>query len=194
MDRNKIEAEIERLEAYNKKGESYANANGSFGWRNPIRRDTGRLLQSLITATNPTRVLEIGTAHGLSALYLYLGLGNPSASIDTIEFDADVAIDTQQRFDRLGLPIRVISNEAMAAIGGLESRYDVVFFDAQKSHYHQQLLLLLDKKLVGPGAVLLADNVIDRQSECKDFLDWFINNNIRHTIIDTECGLLVARL
>lgn len=194
MDRSKIQAEIDRLEAFNKKGESYANANGSFGWRNPIRRDTGRLLQSLIVAANPARVLEIGTAHGLSALYLVSGLMDAAATIDTIEFDKEVAADTQQRLEALAVPVKVIADEAMAAIDRLEGHYDVVFFDAQKSHYHPQLLRLLEKKLIGRGSLLLADNVIDRQDECREFLEWFVTNRTHHTIVDTECGLLVARL
>ena len=68
------------------------------------------------------------------------------------------------------------------------------FFDAQKSHYFQQLNLLIEKNLIQKGSVLLADNVIDRQEECHEFLNWFTENNINHTIIPTECGLLVATL
>ncbi|MFM2207096.1 MAG: hypothetical protein RL213_1071 [Bacteroidota bacterium] len=190
-----IEQEIQRLETYNKKGESYANANGSFGWRNPIRQDTGKILESLVISARPKRILEFGTAHGLSALYLVLGL-NPDDGgfIDTVEFDTAVANDSQERFDTLTVPIRVHALDAQEAISGLTGTYDMVFFDAQKSHYLPQLLALLEKKLAGPGTVLLADNVIDRESECRDFLDWFVANNVNHTIIPTECGLLVARL
>jgi predicted O-methyltransferase YrrM len=70
----------------------------------------------------------------------------------------------------------------------------MVFFDAQKSHYHQQLMALLDKKLIGKGTVIMADNVVDREEECRNFLNWFIENNINHYILQTECGLLVAHL
>ena len=193
MNSQSIEKEIELLETFNKKGESYANANGSFGWRNPIRQDTGRILQSLCMAHNPKRILEIGTAHGLSALYLYLGAGE-QVGMDTIEFDAPVAQDTQGRFDALGVAIKVLTGDANEVITTLSGVYDLVFFDAQKSHYAGQLQLLLEKNLIGKGTLLLADNVIDREEECKDFLNWFVRENIHHTIIPTECGLLVARL
>jgi predicted O-methyltransferase YrrM len=188
-----IEQEIEHLESFSKKGESYANANGSFGWRNPIRQDTGRILQGLTLAHNPRRLLEIGTAHGLSALYLQLGAA-PETIIHTIEFDEQVARDTQERFNKVDIGIQVLPGEAMAVIDGLTGIYDMVFFDAQKSHYAMQLELLIKKNLIGPGTLLLADNVIDREEECREFLDWFVANNIRHHIIPTECGLLVARL
>ena len=190
-----VEKEIEHLESFSKKGESYTNSTGSFGWRNPIRQDTGQLLQSLVVASRPKRILEFGTAHGLSALYLASGLqleDNPV--IDTIEFDPAVALDSQKRFQNLSLPIVVHPLDAFKAIDELSGRYDMVFFDAQKSHYYPQLITLLNKDLIGPGTVLLADNVINRREECQDFLTWFEENNINHIVINTECGLLVARL
>jgi predicted O-methyltransferase YrrM len=79
-------------------------------------------------------------------------------------------------------------------IDKLESRYDLVFFDAQKNQYKPQLDRLMARELIGPGTVLLADNVIDRAEECAAFLSWFKEHDIPHYIIETECGLLVAKL
>jgi predicted O-methyltransferase YrrM len=190
-----IDTEIDRLEGLSKKGESYANENGSFGWRNPIRQDTGRILQSLVIASQSKSILEIGTAHGLSALYLYSGLQEETHVIfDTIEFDKSVAQDTQERFNQLNVSIKVHAGEAMDVIHSLTCPYDLIFFDAQKSHYYKQLMALIEKKLIGKGTLLLADNVIDRREECNDFLNWFQLNHINHTIIPTECDLLVAHL
>lgn len=191
----KIEREINILESFSKKGESYTNSNGSFGWRNPIRQDTGRILQSIVIAKNPKKILEIGTAHGLSALYLYLGkIDTNELVFDTIEFDSIVAKDTNERFNNLNVSINIHSGEAMEIIDNLNIKYDLVFFDAQKSHYFKQFNALLKKGLLGKDTLILADNVIDREDECKEFLEWFKTNKINHTIIPTECGLLVASL
>jgi predicted O-methyltransferase YrrM len=190
-----INNEINILEGFSKKGKSYTNTNGSFGWRNPIRQDTGRILQSLVIAKNPKRILEIGTAHGLSALYLYSGIKETNELVfDTIEFDTAVAKDTQERFDILQVSINVHAGEAMEIIDNLSGKYDLVFFDAQKSHYFKQLNLLLENGVIGKDTLILADNVIDREEECKEFLEWFTANKINHSIIPTECGLLVANL
>ena len=193
MHRTEVISEIELLEKFSKQGESYTNSSGSYGWRNPIRSDTGIILQSLVIAEDPVRILEIGTAHGLSALDLALGM-NENCFIDTIEFDHDVGVDTQERFDRLEVPEKVHIGEALDMINKLEGTYDLIFFDAQKSHYKRQLDLLLEKNLVKKGTLLLADNVIDRSEECAEFLHYFLENGINHTIIQTECGLLVGKL
>lgn len=189
----RVRREIELLESYNKQGESYSDGRGRYGWRNPIRGDTGGLLQALVVAADPSRILEIGTAHGLSALYLISG-ARSGTTMDTIEFDADVAVETQQRMDACNMPVNVCCGEALEVIEGLEGRYDLVFFDAQKNQYKPQLEKLLERGLAGSGTLLLADNVIDRAEECAEFLRWFIDRDIPHHIIGTECGLLVAKL
>jgi predicted O-methyltransferase YrrM len=189
----RIRQEIEHLESFNKRGESYSDGKGRYGWRNPIREDTGALLTGIVVAASPARILEIGTAHGLSALYLYSGM-SVGGVLHTIEFDEAVAADSQQRMDACKVAVSVLCGEALQVISGLEGRYDLVFFDAQKDQYLAQLQALLARGLAGPGTVLLADNVIDRRDECGPFLDWIAAKGMRHQVLPTECGLLVAKI
>ena len=136
MRKIQFEELIEALELFSKQGESYADENGRHGWRNPIRADTGALLRSFVLALQPQRVLEIGTAHGLSALYLSSGWHHTEGvRLDTIEFDAEVAAAAQARMDSVGAPVRVLSGDASVVIPSLHDHYEVVFFDAQKSLY-----------------------------------------------------------
>lgn len=194
--RHAVQVEIDNLETFEKHGESYANADGRHGWRNPIRSDTGPIIEAIVMASSPKRILEIGTAHGLSALYFISASHDwDTVHMDTIEFHEEVAAATQERMDKLGVPVKVLCGEAGAVIREkLDTAYDMVFFDAQKSLYHEQLLLLLERKLIGPGTVLLADNVTDRKDECQAFLDWFTDKHLLHRIVPTECGLLVCKL
>lgn len=192
MKKEAIEREISRLELYEKHGETYTNDKGSYGWRNPIRKDTGRILQSLMLAANPNRILEIGTAHGLSALYFILGVNNQCV-MDTIEFDQSVATQTQNLMKELDVKVKVICGEAMGVLNSLNEPYDAIFFDAQKSHYGQQLELILSKGLLRKNGLIIADNVLDRYEECKDFYRKLDEYKIEYTVIETECGLLVAK-
>lgn len=192
---NKLQQEIDQLELLEKQGESYTDVNGRFGWRNPIRKDTGYLLTSLVITSSPKRILEIGTGHGLSTLYLAKGLDKQlTPTIDTIEFNPEVAHTTQERMNQLKVPVTVLNGDASEVIPTLSGVYDLVFFDAQKNKYHEQLELLLANKLIDKGSILLADNVLDRKEECASFLGWFETNKKDHTIVETECGLLVAKL
>ena len=192
----RLDQEIVRLESMSKKGESYATDSGRYGWRNPIRQDTGPLLSDFVSSHDPIRILEVGTAHGLSALHLVSGWSSPEGrELDTIELDGDVGRQAQRLFDGLELPVRVHIGEAMDVIGhSLSGRYDLVFLDAQKSHYGAQWRALTRLGRVGQGTVLLADNVIDRKDECKDLFDALSEQGLPYEIIPTECGLLKAVL
>ena len=63
--------------------------------------------------------------------------------------------------------------------------------DHDKGSYLKDFQLLEPK--LPPGAVILADNVNDRRSECADFVD-YMQQKYGATILATECGLLVAQI
>jgi predicted O-methyltransferase YrrM len=189
---SKVKAVIDRLEEMPKIGKSY-DEKGRHGWRNPIRADTGFILQSLVFAKNPRNLLEIGTAHGLSACYLASAL-NPKARMTTIEWDEDTAKEAQDNFTEAELLIEVLSGDAMVIIPTLKGRpvFDCIFLDANKDGYLEQIKALDENQLLAFNCLILADNVIDRQKECQPFLDFM--QRYPHTIVPTECGLLVGKL
>lgn len=192
----KLQEAIRKLETRSKQGESYSDGKGSYGWRNPIRSDTGPLLASQVASCNPKLMLEVGTGHGLSALYLLSGLRTmEGCRLDTVEFDVDTAREAQDLFDDLNVPVAVHCGEAMEVIQQrLSGPYELVFLDAQKSHYGRQLRALMEGARIAPGCVVLVDNVIDRRVECTDLFNFLETKGIAHHILPTQCGLLLAEL
>ena len=92
-------------------------------------------------------------------------------------------------------PAEVHIGEAMDVIARrLDQPYDLVFLDAQKSHYADQCSLLRARGLMGSGTLLLADNVVDRAAECATFFAWLEGAGLSFEIRPTECGLLVTTL
>jgi len=181
---------LARLESMPKQGESYAHL-GRVGWANPIREDTGPILRALVFAARPRRVLEFGTAHGLSMLYI--GGAAPEADCHTIEWDQQRALEAEANIHQAGLNAVVHQGDAMKILDQLTGQFDFVFMDANKDGYLEQITKLLANGMLHPdGATIVADNVIDRQKECQDFLDFM--KEYPHEILKTECGLLVARM
>jgi predicted O-methyltransferase YrrM len=183
---------IDRLEAMPKQGESYDH-KGRHGWANPIRQDTGPLLEALVLARNPKRVLEIGTAHGLSGCYIARRLGSEGTMV-SIEWDETRAKEAQANFDEAELAVTVICGDAMKIIEtfNLTFPFDMVFMDANKDGYLEQIEKLAGLHLLAPDCLIVADNVIDRQKECQNFLDMM--QKFPHIILQTECGLLVGTI
>lgn len=187
---NKVQAVIARLELDPKQGESYDH-KGRHGWANPIRQDTGPLLEILTLARCPTRVLEIGTAKGLSGCYIARNLLR-GAQLVTIEWDDKRAAEASQNFLEAGLPVEVRVGDAMHVIKQLSllRPFEMVFMDANKDGYLEQIQLLQKLNLLAPNCLIVADNVIDRQTECQNFLDWM--EQYPNVLYPTECGLLVG--
>lgn len=190
-----VQQVIERLESQSKQGESY-DEKGRHGWRNPIRADTGLILKAFTQVKNPKCVLEIGTAYGLSGCYIASALTH--ALMVSIEWDDKVAQEAQKNFELAGLQVKVVCGDALKAIQQFKKdqhrQFDMVFFDANKDGYFEQLEALLNGYLLERDCLILADNVIDRKAECQEFLDFFVANQVAHTILPTECGLFVARI
>ena len=132
-----------------------------------ILRETESLLSLLLEMTNPSRVLEIGTAYGYSALYFAKKL--PSAHITTIDRNPHMIPAAEAAFAERteGERIRFIQGEAGAMLDQLiadneasdtPELYDFIFIDAGKSHYRE----FFDKaeKLSSSGAMIVCDNIL----------------------------------
>ncbi len=128
-----------------------------------IRQETKELLRLLLSMQRPSRILEIGTAVGFSALFMASVC--PGAEITTLELDRERAEEAEDNFRRIlppadgnPGPVRLIRGDAAEILPTLEKTYDFVFVDAAKAQYIVYLPMIL--KLVGPGAVILSDNVL----------------------------------
>lgn len=167
-------------------GEAY----GEVGHRNPVRGDTAPLLTVLTKVQKPKRILELGTAYGFSGLHLLLG--NKEATLDTVEFDAQVANEAQANFNEAGVKAQVHAGDAGAILDQLQGEYDLVFIDHNKKDYLSHFYKV--RPHMHQGSILVADNVNDRRSECGDFVSYMQATNPTTQIIPTECGLLVATI
>ena len=124
-----------------------------------IRKETQSLLKTLLTMLRPTRVLEVGTAVGFSALLMseYLPEGAHITTIEKYEKRIPIA---RQNFRRAGKEeqITLIEGDAMEVLRSLDGPFDFVFMDAAKGQYPHYLPEVL--RLLTPGGVLMSDNVL----------------------------------
>lgn len=119
----------------------------------------GRLLELLVFALAPKRVLEIGTYSGYSALSMAAGLP-PDGRIDTCELDeqhAEVAtryIARSPHADRITVHV----GPALDTIAGLEGDFDFVFIDADKEGYVGYYEAVLPR--LSAHGLIAADNTL----------------------------------
>jgi predicted O-methyltransferase YrrM len=119
----------------------------------------GRVLAMLSKMIQPTRILEIGTFTGYSALCLAEGL-TENGVLHTLEADDELEemIHANIALSPFVDKIRVHIGDAMELIPTLNELFDLVFIDADKREYCDYLELVLPN--LRKGGFILADNTL----------------------------------
>jgi len=119
----------------------------------------GTLLALISKMLKPSRILEIGTFTGFSALCLASGL-NPKGELHTIELREEDAATAQAYFNEspYGKSIHLHLGEALKIIPSLPGQWDLVFIDADKVNYIEYYELTLSA--LSAGGWIVADNVL----------------------------------
>jgi caffeoyl-CoA O-methyltransferase len=120
---------------------------------------TGRLLQVLALARGAHRALEVGTAIGVSTLYIARGLAE-GGQVVSFEVDPDRHAAAVDYLERAGVADRVQLNlqDARDGLAAQEGTFDFAFLDGVKAQYGDYFDAVLP--LLDVGAVLVVDNVL----------------------------------
>jgi predicted O-methyltransferase YrrM len=161
---------IKRNSAQLKKLLDEMDAKGYQFWSVP--RKDGEFLNLLVKATRAKNVLELGTSHGFSAIWMGLGLEETGGRLTTIEIDRERYDLARRHVSEAGLSQRVtcIKGDAHGEVTKLEGPFDFVFMDADKEGQMDYFKKLFPKKLV-PSGILLVHNAIRQALSMKDYLE-----------------------
>ena len=125
----------------------------------PVADDeTLNFLLLTLAAVKPQRILEIGTAVGLSSVAMLLAC--PNAKLTTMELEEERYVEAKQNFAHFGVTERVTAHlgDAGEILAMMDGEFDFVFLDGPKAQYEKYLFDL--KRLMKMGAVLFADDVL----------------------------------
>ena len=132
-----------------------------------ILAETEEILSLLIDLTKPYKILELGTAHGYSALFF--AKKRPEARITTIERNPAMIVYAEAEFAKRkeGERIDMRIGDAGEILSGLVDelkdaheceKFDFVFIDAAKSHYKE--FLEQAEKICTKDALIVCDNIL----------------------------------
>jgi predicted O-methyltransferase YrrM len=137
-----------------------------------VPRQDGEFLHFLVKATRARNVLEIGTSHGYSAIWMGLALEETGGRLTTIEIDRTRRDLARKHVTEAGLSQRValIKGDAHAEVPKLPGPFDFVFLDADKDGQVDYFRALYPRKLA-PGGLLAAHNAIRQAGAMRDYLE-----------------------
>ena len=174
-----------------------------------IMDDTLDAIAKILEKNKPTRILEIGTAVGYSAICFskYLADGG---KIDTIERDEERIIEAHKNIKDMQLEnvIHIFEGDAVEILPTLTDKYDMVFIDAAKGKYPFFLKEAL--RLLNRDGIIFADNILYKGYVMSDYnkhkqrtavrnLREYIkevteNNNLETQILEVGDGLAISKL
>ena len=165
----------------------------------------GRILSMLAKMVGPTRILEIGTYTGYSALCLAEGLSK-DGRLYTIDINEELEDRVRQYFldSPYNSQIDFIIGDATNLIPTLNENWDMVFIDADKKNYLNYYELVISS--VNPGGYIIADNVlwsgkvVEKEHDDEDtqalrvFNDTLSKDSrLEVVLLPVRDGLLIAR-
>lgn len=119
----------------------------------------GRILKMLVHMIRPSRILEIGTYSGYSAISMAEGLSG-DGHLYTVEANDEQEVFTRPWFEKseVGDRITFLIGDALQVVPALNLTFDMVFIDADKRRYVEFYEMVMD--MVPSGGYILADNTL----------------------------------
>jgi len=119
----------------------------------------GKFLEMLSYMIHPSRILEIGTYTGYSAICLARGLKS-GGQLHTIEINDELNEMSTHYFALAGVADRVTlhTGRAQDVLPEMKYIFDLVFIDGDKREYCEYYDLVFEK--VRKGGFIIADNVL----------------------------------
>ena len=130
----------------------------------------GQIMRMLVQLSGASRILELGTFTGYSAICLASAMPE-GGHLDTLEINDELEDLIIEGFDRAGLADMIDLHigdckETLRRFREEGRTYDLVYMDANKREYPEYYELIFD--MVRPGGLILADNVLWDGKVCQD--------------------------
>ena len=174
-----------------------------------IMDDTLEVIEKYLKNEKPTRMLEIGTAVGYSAICFSEFLAE-NGEIDTIERETDRVKEAKENIKRAEVDkkINIFEGDAVEILPTMNQKYDAVFIDAAKGKYPFFLKEAL--RMLKPTGYIFADNILYKGYVLSDYnkhkqrtavrnLREYIketteNPNLKTEILEVGDGLAITKM
>jgi predicted O-methyltransferase YrrM len=158
-----------------------------------VTPEVGRFLHTLVLATRPRSIVEIGTSGGYSTIWIGAAARAVGASVTTLEIDpAKVQLATTTVRDAgLDRVVTIVPGDAFAYLRSRTEPIGFVFLDAEKEDYPAFYELAVP--LLPTGGLLVADNLTSHADELAPFRERVLSDpRVSAVVVPIGRGELLA--
>ena len=124
-----------------------------------IRREMQSFLKVLLQIKKPTKILEVGTAVGFSALLMAKYTPEDTRIVTIEKYERRIPV-AKANFQAAGMDhrITILEGDALEILREMEDSFDFIFMDAAKGqyiHFYPEVM-----RLLAPEGILVSDNVL----------------------------------
>ena len=124
-----------------------------------IRREMQSFLKVLLQIKKPTKILEVGTAVGFSALLMAKYTPEDTRIVTIEKYEKRIPV-AKANFQAAGMDHRItlLEGDALEILREMEDSFDLIFMDAAKGqyiHFYPEVM-----RLLAPEGILVSDNVL----------------------------------
>ena len=154
---------------------------------------SAQLLSILVRASGATRAVEIGTSNAYSTIWLAWSIAPAGGRIVSIDRNPDKHVLARENLRLANLLDRVElrTGDATEIVRQLPGPYDLVFLDADRRNFPEQIQILLPK--LTRKTLVIADNVLSHPEEIAEYLKLISSlPDFQHTTVPVGKGLSIA--
>jgi caffeoyl-CoA O-methyltransferase len=158
-----------------------------------LHPDSGRFLYVLALVKEARSIVEIGTSHGYSTLWLASAAKLNGGVVVTCDMNLERIAAARQNFAAAGLAdvIEIVEGDARETLRGRTEPVDLLFIDGERSYY-ETFFDVVYQRLV-KGGVVVADNTISHQDELEDYVAYVENHpNLESARVPIGRGLEIS--
>ncbi|MFA7057938.1 MAG: O-methyltransferase [Candidatus Cloacimonadales bacterium] len=168
-----------------------------------MTKQGAKLLYFLILLKSATRVLEIGTCLGYSAIWAGEALKKTNGKLTTIEIDERFVKENVENIKeaQLAKNIEVVLGDAKEFVNSTTEKYDIIIIDSNKPLYN----IIIDRciELLNPKGIIFSDDTLflplgykDRLAKPMDEYNQYVMQHPRlvTTILPIGDGITISLL
>ena len=158
-----------------------------------LHPDSGRLLYVLALAKGVKSIVEVGTSHGYSTLWLASAAKVTGGKVVTCDMNLERLAAARGNFAEAGLEdvIEILEGDARETLRNRTELVDLLFIDSDKSYYETFFDVVYQR--LAKGGLVVGDNIVSHQDELEDYISYVENHpNMESAMVPIGRGLEIS--